>query len=159
MANYKITTLNSVNLTDNKYIYKDIALDFKMGYSNNGQFYKNKEVKDLVADVDYKAVKNSIFNLFNTNLGERILNPSFGLNLKSYLFEGVTRETGYVIGDVIKAGISRFEPRVTIQRITIIANEDQNTYEVTLIVSIKALQNATLTLPGIVSNSGFQYIS
>lgn len=158
MANYKITSLGNVNYTDNAFIFKDIALDLTLGYSNNNEFFKKAEIKDLKADVDYAAVRNSIFNLFNTNKGERILFPDFGLNLKSYLFEVVSKEIGILIGDTIKAGIQRYEPRVTINQITIVADEDNNTYEITLIVSIKALQNQIVTLPGILSNSGFQYI-
>lgn len=158
MANYAITSLNSITFTDKEFVYKDIALDFKLGYSNNTQFNKKNEILDLVADVDYAAIRNSIFNLFNTNQGERLLNPDFGLNLKRYLFEGVSKENGILIGDVIKSGIQQYEPRVTINQITIVADEDNNTYEITLVVGIQTLQNRVVTLPGLLSNSGFVYI-
>ena len=158
MANYKITSLNNVVFTDNQFIYKDIALDLAMGYSNNNQLFKKNEMLDLVADVDYAAVRNSIFNIFNANQGERLLNPDFGLNLKRYIFEGVSKENGILVGDTIKGGIQKYEPRVTINQITIVADEDNNTYEITLIVAIQALQNRIVTIPGILSNSGFQYI-
>lgn len=158
MAKFEITSLNNVNLVDNQFVYKDLALDLSMGYSQNNQFFKNKEILDLVADVDFKAIRNSIFNLFNTNQGERILNPTYGLNLKQYLFEGVNKQNGSLIGDAIKTGITAFEPRVNIEQIAIIADEDNNSYEITLIVSAKALQNRTISLPGLLSNSGFKYI-
>jgi|TARA_R110000868_G_scaffold243770_3_gene499796 phage baseplate assembly protein W len=158
MANYKITSLNNVVFTDNEFIFKDLALDLEMGYSNSNEFYKNNEILDLKADVDHAAIRNSIFNLFNTNQGERLLNPDFGLNLKNYLFEAVSKEGGIMIGDTIKSGIMKYEPRISVDRITVVVDEDNNTYEITLIVTAKALQNRVITLPGLLSNSGFRYI-
>ena len=39
-----------------------------------------------------EAVKNNIKNLLKTDKGERLMQPNFGLNLKSYLFEQITNE-------------------------------------------------------------------
>ena len=39
-----------------------------------------------------EAVKNNIRNLLQTQKGERLMQPSLGLNLKSYLFENFTEE-------------------------------------------------------------------
>ena len=43
-----------------------------------------KNTQDLKIDYDEKAIYNSIRNIFNTKKGQKILNPTFGLDLEQY---------------------------------------------------------------------------
>ena len=164
MAKYQITSLNSIVLTDNQYIYKDLALDLKMVADTGNQFFKNDKGTDLKADVDYVAVRNSLFNLFNCNPGERLLDPTFGLGLKRFLFQPCSKQYGMLIGDAIKTGILQWEPRVSVVQIGVVADPDNYEYQITLVIVVPSLQNSvpkstTTTLAGVLSNSGFKYIS
>ena len=86
------------------------------------------------------------------------MTPNFGLNLKKYLFLPVTSQNALLLGNEIKSGVTMWEPRVTVQQIGVVTDAENNAYEITLIVSLNNLQNSSLTLPGILSNSGFQFI-
>jgi len=167
MASLKITALSpTVYKTGNTatsevsggYTYKDVALDLRTGFNKSDELFKANVEKDLVAIYDSDAIRNSLSNLFNTNNGERVLTPSYGLNLKKYLFLPVTTQNALLLGSDIKSGITTWEPRVTVQQISVVTDEENNTYEVSLTVSLNNLQNTTLTLPGVLSNSGFQFI-
>ena len=160
MAVINITALTPTTRTTQPFTYKDIHLDLIKNHSagSNGQFFKTKERADLVADYDLTAIKTSIFNLLTTSAGERVLTPDYGLNLKKYLFIPITTQNALLIGDEIKSGIATWEPRITLQNITIIADEDNNQYQITINVTINQLQNSSVSIPGVLSNSGFQYI-
>jgi phage baseplate assembly protein W len=155
-TNYKTGNVASSEITGG-YTYKDIFLDLKTGNLKSNELFKDPQNRDLVAIYDTDAIKASLSNLFNTNNGERVLTPSFGLNLKKYLFLPVTSQNASLIGNEIKSSIAAWEPRITVQQIAIITDADNYTYEITLIVSFNDLQNTSLTLPGILSNSGFQF--
>jgi len=45
----------------------------------------------IANSVDVQAVHNSINNIFSWIPGERILNPEFGSNLHTLLYEGITK--------------------------------------------------------------------
>ena len=62
------------------------------------------------------------------------------------------------MGEEIKTGITTWEPRITLQNVTIIADEENHRYKVTINALLTRLQNAVIVLPGVLSNSGFQYI-
>lgn len=167
MASLKITTLSPTNYTTGKtaasevnggYTYKDLFLDLKTGNTKSNELFKTPQDKDLVALYDAGAIRVSLSNLFNTNNGERVLTPNFGLNLKKYLFLPVTSQNALLLGNEIKSGVTMWEPRVTVQQIGVVTDAENNAYEITLIVSLNNLQNSSLTLPGILSNSGFQFI-
>ena len=160
MAVINVTALTPQAAARPGYVYKDIHLDLVKGYSSgsNNQLFKTKERADLVADYDYQAIRTSIYNLLTTNFGERILIPTYGLNLKKYLFLPVTQENGLLMGEEIKTGITTWEPRITLQNVTIIADEENHRYKVTINALLTRLQNAVIVLPGVLSNSGFQYI-
>lgn len=63
---------------------------------------------------DVKAIRNSVHNIFCWHPGERILDPEFGLNLRTFLYEGIFENSYNEIGMAIKNVLSKYEPRVTI---------------------------------------------
>ena len=48
-----------------------------------------------------EAVKNNIRNLLNTNQGERLMQPTLGLNLKRMLFEQINEENKEAIAEAM----------------------------------------------------------
>lgn len=157
MANINIKTLAQPAKTSSTFTYTDLKLDLELDYTKNNEFLKRKEVKDLKIDYDYAAIKNSIFNLFTTVPGQKLLNPLFGLNLPRYLFYPVSETVAYSIGNEVLAGITNFEPRVAIQKINVQADEVNQQYVIRLILTMIGIDNTSFELVGTLSNSGFFY--
>ena len=57
--------------------YRDINITFK----------NHPVTDDLVVSKDASAIKQAIVNLLLTNKGERLMNPTYGSDIRSYLFE------------------------------------------------------------------------
>jgi len=70
-----------------------------------------------------EAVKNNIKSLLNTDVGERYLQPTLGLNLKKYLFEPVTEDTNLLIEDEIVGSFRKWLPFVDIKDLKITSEE------------------------------------
>jgi phage baseplate assembly protein W len=143
MPSLTFTGLQNIQITTNKYTYSDLHLDLT-----------NPISKDLKSDYDETAVRNSIYNLFNTIPGQNLLNPNYGLNLVRYLFEPVNEITGRAIGEDIINGLTLYEPRVIVKNVDIQSNADEQTYYITLSIEIPIL-NAQVRIPGTLTNTGF----
>lgn len=140
-----ISTLKSkklgTTLTAGESTYKDLSDVFEMkSDSTKTQLYGASLSKDLAADTDYKAISNSLQNIFNTSPGEKILNPAFGADLKRYLFEPIDETTAEVIGNVVVKAIKLYEPRVTIKNVEVIARPDDNEYIMNIYLEIPAIK-------------------
>lgn len=157
MASIKVQSLRKPVDTYQGFTYSDIKMDLAFDYTRNNELLKNKEIKDSVNSLDYDAIRNSIYNLFTTVPGQKILNPVFGLNLAQYLFEPVSQNNGYLIGQEIVEGINRFEPRINVDNVNVVVNQDQQEYSITLTISVPRIANSSFRLIGTLSNSGFYF--
>lgn len=143
MPSLNFTGLKKLQITTNNYTYSDLHLDID-----------NPISKDIASDYDESAVKNSIYNLFNTVPGQNLLNPEYGLNLVRYLFEPVNETNGKLIGDAILTGLSKYEPRIVLDNISIEVSEEEQTYYITLSILIPIL-NSRIRIPGTLDKTGF----
>ena len=160
MATIKVQSLAEPKKAKSNFTYTDLKLDLEIDYTQNNEFLKNKEIKDLKIDYDYAAIRNSIYNLFTTTPGQRILNPYFGLELQKYLFLPVDEIRARLIGNEILRGLSTFEPRIKVNNINIAADALNQQYIVTLIVTAITIDPTTgFKFVGILSNSGFNFTS
>jgi phage baseplate assembly protein W len=153
----KINSVSKPTPVDTKYIYKDLHLDLTMSFTKNKEANKLSEVLDAKADYDVAAISNSILNLFTTIPGQKLLNPAYGLNLAQFLFSPISTLNAQMIGEAIKTGINRWEPRVRLDQIGIEKDEDQNQYTITLSLFIPIFKQS-IKLSGILNNSGFYYV-
>lgn len=87
-------------------------------------------------------IKSNLINLLLTNKGERIMNPQFGADLKTVLFEGITEDTSIIIRNLITTNVSIFVPEVTITNVGITKDEDNNTISVTIQYRLNISGNA-----------------
>jgi len=149
--------LNSFSAPASGALYRDLLLDLKINYTRNLQLEKHREVKDLQRSEDIGAIKNSLFNLFTTIPGQKILNPIYGLNLLQYLFVPASTSQARIIGEVIFTGVKRFEPRLLIRKVNVEAIEDQNQYNVAMIMDVPSLNVTNVSLNGTLNDSGFYY--
>ena len=112
---------------------------------------------DIRDSKDEAAIQNSISNIFNTNPGEKLLDPEFGLALKRYLFDPLSEDIAQNIGQTIMTGLARYEPRVLINSITVIPDFDQNQYIITLYISIPVLNISDAQYNGELNTEGFTF--
>jgi len=155
MASIKLQTLNEPKKSTDGYTYNDLHLDLEYSYTRNNELLRQKEVKDIVTDQDYAAIRNSIFNLFTTIPGQKILTPDFGLNLLQHIFKPCDTFTARQIAKDIVSGISKFEPRINLVDLEIIADPEQSSYEINLTVNVPDVGLNSFKLVGTLSNSGF----
>ena len=130
-------------------VYRDLHLDIKQKYTNNDQFHKLEEITDIVSDTNENAIKNSLYNIFSTSPGEKILNPEFGLNFEQWLFTNMSDNAALVITQTIYKQIQRWEPRVTINDVNVVPNYEQNEYNITIYYNNNQTFNINLTEAGI----------
>jgi len=154
MASVVIDTLKIVD-NKNKFIYKDLNLDLKLDYILEPTVNSKKTIRDITAAEDIEAVKNSIFNLFTTMPGQKILNPIYGLNLLQFVFNGITETGARMMGDLIFKGITKFEPRVTVKKVFILPDIENQNYEIALRLDVPSLNIQGITIKGKLSDSGF----
>ena len=100
---------NTQTIRAREAIYSD--LDFR--------FITNPNTGDLAMKKDGEAVKQSILNILLTGRGERPFNPTFGGNLKAYLFENFDAATQAALENVIVNTLRNHEPRVRVDNIVI----------------------------------------
>lgn len=95
-------------------------------------FTKHPVTKDVARKTGDKAIIASLKNLIYTNFYERPFNPRLGSNIRGMLFEPLDPLTGATLQKEIKILIQNYEPRVSIRDIQVIADFDNNAYQVTL---------------------------
>ncbi len=121
-------------------VYTD--LDFR--------FIINPNTGDLALKKDVEAVKQSVLNILLTNHGERPFNPSFGGNLRAYLFENYTPALHAAIESVIKNSLKNHEPRVRVETVDVEDLSYRNALAITLDITILSPEERQETVSFIV---------
>jgi phage baseplate assembly protein W len=77
--------------------------------------------------ISYQAVITSSINmLFGTRPGERLWNPTYGLNMDALVFESLDVEMTQSAELAIRNAITQWEPRVNVLQVSVITNQDNN---------------------------------
>jgi phage baseplate assembly protein W len=87
-------------------------------------------------------IKSNLVNLLLTNKGERIMNPEFGCDLSTALFEGITEDTSSLIKNLIRNNINLFIPEILLTDIIIDSSPDAYKISITVKYRLKISQNA-----------------
>lgn len=139
-----LNKLNRKNARD--HIYTDLKLDFKI------------VDRDVDVSNDEAAIANSLNNLFNTVPGERALRPKLGVDLRAWLGRAVSSENGRALANTIETGIRRFEPRVIVDKIEVIAYIEEQEYDVLIILRTPSL-NTPVRIKGTLNKThGFSVV-
>ena len=158
MASINFNNLKNNTNESDTYIYSDLYLDLSQAPAET-KFNKNKRTKknDIKMSYDDDAIKNSLYNLFNTLPGNRILLPDYGCDLNFYVFEHINETNARMIGRSIKNAIEKWENRVSILNIDIACNEAEQLYEITLKLNIvfSYTTNNIMEVRGIMNQQGF----
>jgi phage baseplate assembly protein W len=150
----KIDKLSDRSL-DKNYLYKDLALDLSQQVSFNNQLNRKEYLKDVQALFDVEAVKNSIANALLTSPGEKILNPTYGIDLRQFLFEPIDDFTANIIRDDIEDNLPEMEPRISLKNVEVMGDEDANTYWIYLEIDIPSLDIFGVSLKSQLNSTGY----
>ena len=103
-------------------LQKNIAIGVSLPFDGPGVFNSTFTTKD--------QIKSNLVNLLLTDIGERVMNPTFGCELKRFIFEGITDENSSLIIESVTNSINIFVPEVTVTNITVNPNTDYNSIDV-----------------------------
>lgn len=116
---------------------KAINIDYPIDKGAGGFFKQTYET--------LSAVRSKILILLKTEKNERVFNPSFGLNLKKYLFDNISREFMIdSIRDDIYSSLEKYVPEAKIDNLEI--EVDENTININVTFSLKKDLSQTATL-------------
>jgi phage baseplate assembly protein W len=119
-------------------IYTDLHLDLVIA-KNAGVGLNAHDSDDIEIDEDTAAIKNSLYNIFSTIPGQKLLTPSFGASLDQYVFESVDTMRGKIIGEDILRAITTFEPRIQVLNIEVYPKPDELMYYIILVYQLVGL--------------------
>ncbi len=77
-------------------------------------------------------IKSNLINLLLTAKGERVLNPTFGCDIKRQLFENITEETQQNVINSIVEAVNTFMPEIQINDIVVSPDIDFHAINVTI---------------------------
>lgn len=117
-----------VNVLDTQ---PNVAVGISLPFNGSPVFRSTYTTKD--------QVKSNLINFFLTSQGERIMNPTFGGNLRSYIFEQ-TPEFDQ-LNDYITDQLALYFPQVTIVNLDVNVQADQNQVTISLNYSINNAQD------------------
>ena len=97
---------------------------------NQGYFATTKTTMD--------AVKNDIKLLLMTQRGERLFQPFLGMDIRRFLFEQITDDTGFEIENDIVETFQTWLPFVQLQDIKVdLGNQDKNQIKINITFNIR----------------------
>jgi len=99
-------------------------------------FAKHPLTNDLIALKNTNAIQRSLKNIVFTYPGEKFFDPEFGSKVSRMLFEIITPLTANRIKREIEYSIDRYEPRVSLTKVKVIPNYDNNEFNVLIAYNI-----------------------
>lgn len=99
-------------------LQKNIAIGVSLPFNDPGVFSSTFTTKD--------QIKSNLINLLLTDVGERVMNPFFGCNLKRFIFEGITENNIETLKISLLNSINIFIPEIIVVEIVIAPNIDYN---------------------------------
>lgn len=110
--------------------------DFKTSFN----IITNRDVELVENDI---SVIQAVYNLINTNIGERLYNPLYGCDIRSLLFENITPQTESVVTDRIRTAIENYEPRVKLSDVVVEMSPDDNAVAISITFYLLNKQETT----------------
>lgn len=95
--------------------------------------------RDVSLIFNEQALLESVMNILQTEPGDRVMNPTFGCSLEQYLFNPIDEITALYIQKEIETAILQFEERVDQLNISVIPNEEENTFNIAVVFNMKVV--------------------
>ena len=88
-------------------------------------FTKHPVTKDITRKLNVEAVKRSVRNLVQTNRYDKKFHPEVDGGVTRHLFGLATAATKHDIGQAIMTCLQNYEPRVIVDRVNVVGNNDE----------------------------------
>ena len=82
------------------------------------------------------AIKNNLINFFLTNKTERYLNPTFGGNLRAFIFQQIAENNVSALKQDIQSQLNLYFPNVAVANLSIDSIPDSNQINVSLTYNV-----------------------
>ena len=96
--------------------FKDISLSFK----------KHPVTNDVTVLRNEDAIKKSVINLTRTRINERFFNELLGTSVADSIFENMNSGIEAVLEEEISTLLRNYEPRIELNSVYVIADQDSN---------------------------------
>lgn len=83
-----------------------------------------------------RDIQQSLEILLSTSIGERVMQPLYGCNLRDYQFEPLSNTFLGFLVDLVERAILFFEPRIVVENISITEPGDVQVLEGMVLISI-----------------------
>jgi len=87
--------------------------------------FHNKTIEGIEMVENEVDIKESLEILLNTSVGERIMLPEYGCDIRDFLFESITTSKLNFLRELILTAITKYEPRIDLNEINIDPSEYQ----------------------------------
>lgn len=114
-----------VNFPDKSFLGRGWAFPPSFGIDNSVQMVSNVE-----------DIQQSLAILFNTHLGERVLQPEYGCALQKFQFEPINAALRGYLHDIVERAILYHEPRIELDSLTISEDYGQDAFEGKLFITV-----------------------
>jgi phage baseplate assembly protein W len=118
------------------------------GWSFPPTFDRESGQVDLVSDVE--DINQSLNILLSTTLGERVMQPDYGCNLKEYMFESLNNSLIGIIKHHVENAILFYEPRIVAENINVTVADSTDLIEGRFTITVEYVIPET--------NSRFNYV-
>lgn len=78
---------------------------------------------DVALSAGADDVEESIRTILGTAKGERVMRPEFGCGIHDHAFAAVDASTLHLVESIVEEDLSRFEPRIEVQDVTVSTEE------------------------------------
>lgn len=95
-------------------------------------------------------IQESLQILLSTTLGERVMQPKYGCNLREYMFESLDSNRIGVIKQRVKDAILFYEPRIIAENVEVTGDDSLDLLEGKFTITVE------YSIPG--TNSRFNYV-
>ena len=109
--------------------FKDISLSFK----------KHPVTNDVTVLRNEDAIKKSVINLTRTRINERFFNELLGTSIGDALFENMDSGLETALEEEISTLLKNYEPRIELNSVYVVADEDSNALNVQIDYDIVGL--------------------
>ena len=106
--------------------FKDLSMTFQSNPLND----------DLIGLKNANAIARSVRNIVMTYPGEKFFQPDFGSRVSKLLFENVDDITASQIQEEIEYSINNYEPRVSLVNVSVVADNDNASFDATITYDI-----------------------
>jgi len=116
--------------------FKDISLSFQ----------RHPVTNDVTVLRNEDAIKKSVINLTRTRINERFFNELLGTSIADNLFENMGSGLETALEEEISTLLKNYEPRIELNSVYVIANQDSNELSIQVDYNIVGLPIPSQTI-------------